>query len=74
MPTQNEVIKVTEDGIERILEGEELVAFLAQRKKDQEAVKAQLEALEAQKAKRLAALAKLEALGLDAEEVKALGI
>lgn len=74
MPTQSEVIKITEDGIERILEGDELESFLAQRKKDQAAVKAQIEAFEAQKAKRLAAIAKLQVLGLSEDEIKALGL
>jgi hypothetical protein len=74
MPTQSNDIYVNEDGIERKLEGVELDNFLTQKEKDNEAQELLLQKLEEIKAKKIAARAKLEALGLTADDLAALGL
>lgn len=59
----------TEDGVREYTAEE-----YAQNKLDKEAENLYLESLEVAKAKRIAALAKLEALGLDLDDLEALGL
>jgi hypothetical protein len=54
------------------LTGADLTAFKAQRTKDQAAIKAERDEIDAKVAARKSALAKLAALGLSAEEIAAL--
>jgi hypothetical protein len=74
MPTQSNDIYVNEDGVERKLEGVELDNFLTQKQKDNEAQQLSLQKLEEIKTKKIAARAKLEALGLTADDLAALGL
>lgn len=69
MATKSDSIFVTEDGVRRQLEGEELAEFLFQRDKDLADKAAKLAELEQ---KQLAKNALLERLGITAEEAKLL--
>ena len=67
-----EKIYVSIDGERVELTGTDLTAFKAQRTKDQAAIKAERDEIDAKVAARKSALAKLAALGLSAEEIAAL--
>jgi hypothetical protein len=66
--------KFSIDGVDVILEGEALTLYLAQKEKDLAEAEAQAQAKIQAETKRNAALAKLEALGLTTDDLRALGL
>ena len=69
MDTKSEEIFVTEDGVRRQLEGEELLQFLSQREKDIADKAARLAELQQKEASKSALL---DRLGITADEAKLL--
>jgi predicted type IV restriction endonuclease len=74
MVTANKEIWVGIDDNKIKLEGDALEAYLAQLALDQEEIKRLETLIEEAKQKRLIALSKLKAIGLDEDDLKALGL